>query len=165
MERLAKGEASIEAHETFQKHSPRNRAQVMTADGVRLLTVPVVGGRNVRCAVREVKIDYTLPFQREHLRTIMTAYRSAAYFEHYIDRIEPLIWLREKYLFDLNCTIAERLLEILKSPAKLTLTEKFVGAQPMPEMSIEPYFQVFSDRQPFVPNLSILDYLFNEGTF
>lgn len=163
MELLARGEAVIEAHENFQKHSLRNRASVMTAHGVRLLTVPVVGGRNVRCPIREVEIDYTLPFAREHLRTIMTAYRSAAYYEHYIDRIEPLFSLREKYLFDLNCRVTESLLSILKSNSPLRFSDEFVGAQAMPAMSVEPYFQLFSDRQPFAADLSILDYLFNEG--
>lgn len=163
IEAIARGQAVIEAHETFQKHSHRNRAAVMTADGVRLLSVPVIGGRGIRKPIREVEIDYTLPFQREHLRTITAAYRSAAYYEHFIDRIEPLFALRERYLFDLNCRITEELLSILKIDAPLLFTKQFEGTQPMPEMSVAPYFQVFSDRQPFAANLSILDYLFNNG--
>jgi hypothetical protein len=38
-----------------------------------------------------------------------------------------------------------------------------VSAKKKYELSMEPYVQVFGDRHGFIPNLSILDLLFNLG--
>ncbi len=158
-EALATGEATIEANESFQKRSTRNRAEIMTADGVKLLPVPIVGGRSVRQPIRDVEVDYTENFGRVHLRSIVTAYRSAPYFDHFFDKIEPLFSLKPKYLFDLNCQITESLLNTLKLPGELRFTEEFIGAD-VPRVHSAPYYQTFSHLHPFAPNLSILDYLF-----
>lgn len=155
--------ALIQARESFQKHSDRNRCRVMTSQGVKLLTVPIVGGRGVRASIDQVEVDYSLPFQREHLRTITTAYRSAAYYDHFIEQVEPLFSIQERYLFDLNCRITEELLRILRLDSSLHFTEQFGTVCPLAppsERSATPYFQVFADRQPFAPNLSVLDWIF-----
>ncbi len=150
----------MEAHENFQKHSPRSRARIMTADGVKQLSVPIVGGRGIRSAIGEVRVDYSEPFQRTHLRTIRSAYASAPYFDHFFPLIEPLFALREERLIDLNSQITERLLEILRLPqSSLLYTSQFTGTQ-HPEQKTAPYYQVFSHLHPFAPNLSVLDYLF-----
>ncbi|NCP46645.1 MAG: WbqC family protein, partial [Flavobacteriales bacterium] len=40
--------------------------------------------------------------------------------------------------------------------------DKMSSKQPF-SLNFEKYIQVFSDRHEFIPNLSILDLLFNEG--
>jgi hypothetical protein len=35
--------------------------------------------------------------------------------------------------------------------------------KPLDELGLKPYFQVFDDRNGFIPNLSIADLLFNQG--
>ncbi len=152
--------AIVEAKENFQKHSVRNRAEIMTATGVQCLSVPIVGGRGVRAPISEVRIDHSEPFQREHLRSVFTAYRSAPYFEHFIDRIEPLFTLNEKFLLDYNTRILQEILSILRIDIEVRYTEEFIGVNKCSEPVVEPYFQVFSDRQPFIGNLSILDSIF-----
>ncbi len=160
---LANGTAVVERHENFQKHSVRNRARIMTATGVQTLSVPVVGGRGVRLPITQVEVDYSTNFQREHKRAITTAYRSAPYFEHFWDKIEPLLETKERFLIDFNTYITQQLLKILKQPASLETTTEFCGAVTPPTFSDTPYFQVFGDRQPFIPNLSIMDWIFCNG--
>ncbi len=160
---LSSGEAIIEAHETFQKHSPRNRAKIMTADGVKLLTVPLVGGRGVRVPITKAEVDYSTNFQREQWRTIVSAYRSSPYWDHFSERIETLFELRPKYLFELNNQITKELLKILKFNVELRFTNSFNGVVEPPIFNDKPYFQVFGDRQPFAANLSILDWIFCNG--
>ncbi len=160
---LIQEDTFIEAHENFQKHSERNRAKIMTATGVQTLSVPVVGGRGIRRSIRDVEVDYRENFQSQHLKSIMTAYRSAPYYEHFFDKIEPLFSINEKYLFDLNCRITESLLTILKQKSELRFTDDFAGAQTPNKYSETPYYQVFSDRVPFAENLSVLDWIFCNG--
>lgn len=184
--KLASGEARVEACEHFQKQTYRNRTDIMTAAGVRALTVPVVWDHGRKMAIQEVRIDYTLPWQREHWRTIRTAYAASPYFDHYGEYFEPY-FRYEKYqpatLFDWNSELTIKLLEILKIDQPLKLTDHYLPAgelppgedfrdaishkprlrRPDPAFSPPAYQQVFADRQPFVPNLSVIDLLFCEG--
>lgn len=162
---LLHNDTLIEAHETFQKRSSRNRCEIMTASGVQTLSVPIIGGRGVRLPIREVRVDHSEKFASQHLKAIHTAYRSAPYFEHFIDKIEPLFSLSDNFLFDMNCRITEELLAILKHPRSLSFTEEFTGCTTPEPHCREPYYQVFSDRQSYAKNLSILDWLFCNSFF
>lgn len=177
--KLLTGNAVIEAHENFQKQSFRNRTEIMTSDGTRTLTVPIIWNHNRKMAIREVLIDNSAPWQRTHWRAIRAAYAASPYFEHYADSLEPLFHQRFDYLWELNCIVTQELLVIFKSSAKLRFTQEYathvqddfrnsISPKPRlryPDPCFTPplYYQVFSDRQPFVPNLSIIDYLFCEG--
>ncbi|MFI3287764.1 MAG: WbqC family protein [Rikenellaceae bacterium] len=163
IETLKEDSTIIEAHETFQKRSYRNRCDIMTATGIQRLSVPIIGGRGVRLPIREVEVDHSEKFASQHLKSIHTAYRSAPYFEHFIDKIEPLFLFSDKYLFDMNQRITQGILEILKVNTPIVLTENFTGCDTPPIYSRGEYYQVFSERQPFVPNLSILDWIFCNG--
>lgn len=180
------GEIFIEACENFQRQTCRNRAAVMTAGGVRALTVPVVWRHHEKMPVRDVRIDHTLPWQREHLRTLKAAYASAPYFDHYFGVLEPFYSAarRPEFLFDLNAALTEVLLKMLKLPGGLKFSETYTPAATLqagedlrgrisrkpelhatedPSFRAPHYWQVFADRQPFAPNLSVVDLLFCEG--
>lgn len=154
------GRARVEACENYQKQSIRNRTVIMTASGVERLTVPVVHTGGAKVAVRDVRVDYAMPWQRVHSRAVMSAYRSAAYWEHFEQRVMPLFELRERFLFDLNERIARELLDMLKISAPIVYTDVFEGAQEPPITRSAEYYQVFSDRQPFARDLSVLDAIF-----
>ncbi len=186
--KLAAG-ARIEAQENFQKQTYRNRAEVMTAAGVRTLTVPVVWNHCAKMPIREVRIDYTLPWQREHWRTLRAAYAAAPYFDHYAEKLAPFFdgrTYRPELLFDLNCDLTGLLLRLLGLPDALRYTDGYIPPVPLdaavaagdfrevishkprlkrpdPSFHAPEYYQVFADRIPFAPNLSALDLLFCEG--
>lgn len=186
--KLAAG-AAVEAHENFQKQTYRNRAEVMTAAGVRPLTVPVVWDHFAKMPIRQVRIDYTLPWQREHWRTLTAAYAAAPYFDHYAERLAPFYderTYRPEFLFDLNRDLTCLLLGLFGWPDTLRYTEDYtpppplneaVGAEdfrevishkprlkrPDPSFRAPEYYQVFADRIAFAPNLSVIDLLFCEG--
>lgn len=181
--------ARIEAHENFQKQTYRNRAEVMTAAGVRPLTVPVVWDHRAKMPIREVRIDYTLPWQREHWRTLKAAYAAAPYFDHYAEWLSPFYderTYRPERLFDLNSDLTSLLLRLFGLPETLPFTEDYAVPvppdaavvagdfrevishkprlkRPDPTFAAPEYYQVFADRVPFAPNLSAVDLLFCEG--
>lgn len=164
----------IEAKETFPKQTYRNRMEIMTANGVRTLTVPVI--RNNHSRTEEVQIDYRDRWNITHLRTIEAAYAASPYYLYYKDDIEALLMTSHEHLLDLNQSILLWLLKKLKStdevdlttdyavvPACKDLRNAFSPKRPLSADGFPAYYQVFADRQPFAHNLSILDLLMNLG--
>ena len=165
----------IEAQETYPKQTYRNRMDIMTAGGIRTLTVPVVRRNHSR--TEEVLIDHKERWNVIHLRTLTAAYSASPYFMYYKDGLEALLMQPRERLIDLNQAALEWLLKQLKITCRATFTEDYLPATddpadyrstfspkvPYPADGFPPYYQVFADRQPFVPNLSTLDLLFNLG--
>lgn len=166
-------EVYIETKETFPKQTYRNRAEIMTAGGIRTLTVPVV--RNNHSRTEEVGIDYKERWNTIHFRTLTVAYSASPYFLYYKDDLEALLAPRYERLTDLNDALLKWVLRLLKCPCNILHTEDykkdyetdfrgtFTPKHPYPTLSHKSYHQVFSDRLPFTPNLSIIDLLMNLG--
>ncbi len=175
---LAGGEARIERLEHYQKQSYRNRACVMTGNGVQLLSVPVLHSAT-KMPVSEVRIEYKTPWQRNHWRTLVSAYGNSPYFLFYRDALQPFYEEKTEFLFDFNLRLVQTLLKLMGIRKTLALTDSFEplqdgdarttirpGAIAMEEYPFkieETYSQVFDDRFGFVPNLSAVDLLFNMG--
>ena len=79
----------IEQFENFRKQTYRNRCVVMGANGPLSLVVPVVKGRGPKTLVKDLKISYDVDWQRNHWRTIFSAYNSSTFFEFFKDDIRP----------------------------------------------------------------------------
>jgi len=174
-------EIYIEQHENFVKQTYRNRTVILGANGPISLIVPVEKGREQKIKIKDLRIAYDEEWQRNHWRTIFSAYNSSPFFEYYADDIETFFQKKHTFLFDFNRQITETILEILEIPVNLHLTENFEQIpgnclnfreqispkthllNPDPCFVAEPYTQVFAEKFGFVPDLSILDLLFNEG--
>jgi hypothetical protein len=70
----------LEQHERFQKSGYRNRYWILDANGPLLLSIPIVGGRGSRELIKEVQIDYTEPWQKQHWRALESAYNRSPFF-------------------------------------------------------------------------------------
>lgn len=169
----------IEANEHYQKQSYRNRCRILAANKVDSLTVPVVGG-NKKTLIRDIKIDYSQRWQAIHWRAIVSAYSKAPFFEYYAPYFEPVYRQKYQYLFDLNWELLTICLSLLQFKNLPILTSDYVKTVEKPcldlRSAIHPkknykdnkiylanaYVQNFGNE--FVPNLSIVDLLFCEGT-
>ena len=172
--RLLREECVIDLGENYIKRSERNRASILSANGVMQLTVNVENANRPRQKMRDVKIDYSKRWQHQHWVSILSAYKSSPYFDHFAHEIEPFYKREWRYLVDYNMEYLDVLLRLLGTKDKPAVSEQYVEAaegdldlRPKQKKDstfvAEPYFQVFSDRMPFQPNLSVLDLLMCEG--
>lgn len=171
----------IEQFENFIKQTYRNRCKIMGGSGPVMLIVPVVKGRGPKILIKDIRISYDTDWQRNHWRTLFSAYNSSPFFEYYSDEIRPFFEKRFSFLFDLNQSVHETICQLLELENQAILTDDFEKTPDgtlnfretitpkihkiEPDIHFQPaaYTQVFSDRSGFSPNLSILDLLFNEG--
>jgi hypothetical protein len=169
----------FEVYENYSKQSYRNRCEILSPNGIQILSIPVLKISGEKQLIKDVKIDYKTNWQALHLKSIKTAYLSSPFFEYYIDSLLPYFKKKTQFLIDYNYQITNTLLTELQIKKKLKLTERFSlhsehtdfrnSIHPKIRFSEEelnkfkPYTQVFFDKFNFIPNLSILDLLFNEG--
>ena len=166
-------ECVVDIHEHYIKRSERNRAQIMTANGVMQLSVHIENANRPRTPMHKVRIDYSKRWQHQHWVAILSAYRSSPFFEHYAPMLESFYKQSYDSLVEYNTALTERVMQLLGIGGKLQLSQAYIEAQDgdcdlrakkrESQFDSPHYFQLFSDRFPFEPNLSILDLLFAEG--
>ena len=170
----------IEKHEHYSKQSYRNRCNISGANGTQLLSVPVKKSHQQKNSVCEVLIDYDTPWQKTHWRAIESAYGKSPFFLYYKDDLEPFFNKEFTHLFDFNNRIFDCVKQLIGLNTEILFTDNYV-ADPddsedlreiiHPKVAINtdpyfipvPYYQVFATKHGFLPNLSILDLIFNEG--
>ena len=179
-DRVSPSVVYLEACETYQKQSYRNRSYILAGDGVQILQVPVVHGGPM--LVSGLLVDWSTPWLIRTQRALDAAYYTSAYYEYYRDELFAVMDRRPERLWDWNLSLVNFLLEKTGIACELKPTEEFVPPVPAPpddyrytlhpkkpctvlqDLGLDrPYYQVFADRFGFTPGLSVLDLLFNEG--
>jgi hypothetical protein len=168
----------FEMHDFFEKQTYRNRYYIHTAHGKQMLSVPVKHSKsNTHRPTNSVIIANDFDWQRRHWKSLETAYRTSPYFEFYEDELRPLFKTRYEKLTDFNLATIKKIFDLLEIPLQYGFTDTYrenynegdfrflVDAKrPFDFLkTLSPYTQVFSDRQAFMPGLSVLDLLFMEG--
>jgi hypothetical protein len=171
----------IEKHENYQKQSYRNRCYIYGANGKQCLVIPIKKQHAEKTPILEVEIDNQYNWQKIHLKSIESAYRLSAFYEYYADDFKTFFKQETKLLFNWNMSLLKTILHLLGIEQEPAVTEFWTEkpdnsydfrqcinpkarlAQPDINYNPLPYQQVFQERYGFLPNLSIIDLLFNEG--
>lgn len=164
----------LEKHENFVKQTYRNRCEVMSSNGKLSLSIPLIKQADKEL-ISKKKISYAEDWQKQHWRTITSAYKNSPYFEFFEDELRPFYETPFELLFDYNTQLLQTVLHILRVKKDIGFTKSFetlpdtlTDLRSLSDLSpeeyhIKPYYQVFADKHGFISNLSCLDALFNVG--
>lgn len=173
---LAKADEVIfEVEDNYQKQSYRTRCYIYGANGKQLLNIPVQHG-SISRKTKEILIDDSFKWEKQHVKAIQIAYSSSPYFEFYEEELLSLFKKLPKYLLDFNFKCQDLMMEFLQLEISFSRTKVYLNeysdildlrsladAKSGKKYNFETYTQVFSNKHGFIENLSILDLLFMEG--
>ena len=161
----------IEACEHYVKQSIRNRCVIGTNQGPQTLSYSVQKGNRLKMPIREVMLSDHGNWMHQHLYSLATYYGSSPFFEYYIDELRQVMLSgHDGSLFGFNEALRTKVCELIGFEPKVRYSTQWMGGV-NPEVTEglaldqTPYYQVarVGTSMPFMPNLSILDLLFNTG--
>lgn len=178
-------EVVFENEDNYQKQTFRNRMYIYDSNGKLLLNIPIkhrsaltgepktVGKHQL---YKEVQIENEFNWQTQHWRGLKSSYQTSPFFEYYEDDLFPLYHKNFKFLLDFNYACLKfatdalqldldlpKTSEFILNPQEITDLRPLINAKASSPLQQNPYTQVFKNKYGFLPNLSILDLLFNEG--
>lgn len=166
----------IEQWESFRKQTYRNRCLIATTNGIQALTVPVEHSDSP--LIKDIRLSGHGNWRHLHWNALQSAYGESPFFEYYQDDIRPFFEKHWEFLLDFNEAIRLKMCELIDIQPNVSYTKEFVSEENMasfrdvicpkhpqddPDFTPRRYYQVYEQKHGFLPNLSILDLLFNMG--
>lgn len=167
----------FEVEDNFQKQTYRNRSYIYGANGKLALTVPIKHKKTKeRKKTKDTMVENDFPWQSQHLKSLKTAYQTSPYFEFFEDDIQKIFTKKYQFLIDLNIDTYLFITDALQINTAYTKTKNYEVQSSLKDFrnlslakkgvttEMDEYTQMFDDKYGFIPNLSILDLLFMEGS-
>lgn len=169
----------LEQHEHYIKQTYRNRCVITSSGGPLQLSVPIERDDSSHTKISDIQISNHGNWRHLHWQALISAYENSAYFEYYADYFKPFYEESYKYLFDFNLKLQELVCSLIGIETNVILTDNYLKdiegiddfrevIRPkitLPDATFvpQPYYQVFAERNGFLPDASIVDLLFNKG--
>jgi len=162
----------VDSH--YQKQTFRNRSEIYGANGKLKLIIPVEHIKSQsHQKEKDVCIANEIPWQKQHWKSICSAYKSSPYFEFYEKDLAPFYQKKATHLMDFNLKILLKVMELIEAPLNYEFIEwnenqhqridSLINVKNKIDFKAKPYTQVFQNKSGFLNNLSILDIVFNLG--
>lgn len=172
----------VEQHDHYMKQTYRNRCTIAGPEGELILSIPTVKPDKLKCPMKDIRISDHGNWRHLHWNAIESAYNSTPFFEYYKDDFRPFYEAKQEFLADFNEGLCQLVCQLIDLQPKIERTatyqvdfsdQEFDFREVIhpkkefrltdPEFIPRPYYQVFEARHGFLPNLSIIDLLFNMG--
>jgi hypothetical protein len=162
----------LEIKENFVKQTLRTRCEILTANGLLQLSIPVIRHLGSKTPMDEIRISDENNWRKIHWKAIESAYSSAPFFDYYGIEVEEMIFRAENNLVKFNNYITTKVLSWLDIDMTLNYSTEYLNEEIVIDnrannftkfKQMKPYKQVFAKDKEFIPNLSILDLIFCEG--
>ncbi|WP_036879276.1 WbqC family protein [Xylanibacter oryzae] len=175
----------IEQYDSYMKQTYRNRCIIATTNGIQALTIPTERSDSQsvladnKTLMKDIRISDHGNWRHLHWNALTSAYGESPFFEYYADDIHPFFEKKWEYLYDFNMEITNKMCELIDLRPNIATTKEFIKSpegftdfrdvirpkRPLQDNDFEPkrYYQVYESKHGFLPNLSILDLLFNMG--
>ncbi|MDH6305072.1 hypothetical protein M2459_001809 [Parabacteroides sp. PF5-5] len=167
----------FETAENYLKQTYRNRCVIAGANGPLSLSIPIEKPDSLKCLTRDIRISEHGNWHHLHWNAILSAYNTSPFFEYYQDDFIPFYEQTFDFLFDFNEQLRQLICDLLDIHPTVHFTETYQvdtahdfresirPRNPLEDASFSPtpYYQVFREKHGFLPNLSIIDLLFNMG--
>ena len=168
---------TFEMDDNFQKQTNRNRMFIFSPNGLQLLNIPIKHSKEANQKTKDVKLETSFDWQKQHFKSLEAAYRTSPFFEYFEDELLPIFQKKHTFLMDLNLQTMEIIFKCLRLDFSYDETTEYfheitdktdfrnLANGKKDTSTFESYTQVFDDKHGFLNNLSILDLLFNEGRY
>lgn len=171
----------VERFDHYMKQTYRNRCVIASASGPLALTIPTEKSDELKCLMKDMRISDHGNWRRVHWNAFVASYRHSPFFDYYADEFHVFFERKYEFLYDFNmdlCRWVCRQIDLqpcmlptgyyVASPeAADDFRERIHPKKPCqsydPQFEAKPYYQVFDAQTGFLPNLSIVDLLFNMG--
>ena len=181
----------VEQYDNYIKQTFRNRCIIAGPNGTQTLTIPVEKSTNHKCLMKDLRISDHGNWRHLHWNALESSYGKSPFFEYYADDLRPFYERKWEFLVDYNEEMQNVILQLLDIEIHTRRTDRYIkpseaeihdskvlDLRPLAEPSLlnetihdslmlkgctQPYYQVFAPRHGFIPNLSIVDLLFNMG--
>ena len=172
----------VEQYDHYQKQTYRNRCIIAAPDGRLTLTVPIIKPDTLKCPMKDIRISEHGNWRHLHWNAIQSAYNHTPYFEYYKDDFLPFYEQKFDFLVDFNEELCRLICSLVNIQPDMQRTTEYRTTFSLEEDDLRecihpkkeasqkdinfvpaPYYQVFQEKLGFLPNLSIIDLLFNMG--
>lgn len=163
-----------------------NGAQALTVPVERPEGTPLS-----KSLIKDIRISDHGNWRHIHWNALKSAYGESPFFEYYADDLLPFFTRRWTFLYDFNMEICRTMCSLLDIEPDIRYTDSYIPPvkdstdgspaihsngtddyryaicpkHPMHDETFSPvpYYQVYAAKTGFLPNMSILDLLFNMG--
>lgn len=171
----------VERFDHYMKQTYRNRCVIASASGSLALTIPTEKSEDLKCLMKDVRISDHGNWRHVHWNAFVAGYKHSPFFDYYADEFHAFFERKYEFLYDFNMELCRWICEQIDLQPCMMPTDDY-DAEPEniedfrerihpkkpyaeydPQFVPQPYYQVFDAQNGFIPNLSIVDLLFNMG--
>ena len=172
----------VARYDHYIKQTYRNRCVIVGANGTLSLTIPTEKEDHPKVLMKDVRISDHGNWRHVHWNALVSAYRNIPFFEYYADDFQGFYEKKYSFLWDFNEALCDVVCSLIDLHPDMAGTDEYQTElsddvqdfrdvihpkkdykEADPSFCPLPYYQVFKEKFGFIPNLSIVDLLFNMG--